>query len=639
MGGAETLFFKSGFQSRVRGGMKSIFVSTGAIVLFCILAQEVLFADDLNTGGQLGVVRTLSTATLGKYGITAGSGFKYAADGEYAGGPNGTGSVLRVQGLSLVPVNKPDPAELWSGNLFVAYGLNNFLDVSVNLPVYRDVTGWGAASSGAGDFEIAAKLRYPDVKLGAFFSAAYYCKVIVPTGGGFRGFFPRNSYYIVNDLRNTVSSAVYTDDVVYVNPMFVWTFDLSSRRIPGRFHANIGVVHGAGTQATALAAALAVEVQAAPSLLLFTELFGEARVKYFVDSYTWNPFAKDPVRFSPGFRLRLPKGFHCAAAVDIGITDNPPAYRANWEHDGFRYSTRAVPGWGGQIILGWAGRTRIPDRDRDGISDDFDKCLNQPEDLDGFEDTDGCPDIDNDRDGVPDSLDKCLNQPEDRDGFEDADGCPDIDNDRDGVPDSLDKCLNQPEDRDGFEDADGCLDYDNDKDGIADSLDKCPNLPEDMDGFEDADGCPEYDNDHDGVADSLDKCPLAAGPAETGGCPAADQPKAAGKRGPLILNGVMFANGNAVLTQASCAILDQVARSLLEWIEVKVEIQGHSDDMEQNQKLSQLRADVVRDYLSQRGIASERMQTADYGSSVPLAVSASATDRQKNRRVEFRRIN
>ena len=551
-------------------------------------------------------MRTLSTATLGKYGITAGVGFKYAADGEYAGGPNGTGSVLRVQGVSSIPVNQPDPAELWSGNLFVAYGLNNFLDVSVNLPVYRDVTGWGAASSGGGDLEIAAKLRYPEVRPGAVFSAAYYLKIILPAGGSSRGFFPRNSYYIVNNLRDTVSSAVYTDDVVYLNPMFVWTFDFSSCRIPGWFHANVGVVHGAGTQAIALTGALAVEVQATSSLLLFTELSGEARVKYFVDSYTWNPFGKDPVRFSPGFRLRLPNGFHCDAAVDIGITHNPPAYRANWEHEGFRYSTRAVPRWGGQIILGWTGRIRILDRDRDGISD---------------------------------TLDKCLNQPEDRDGFEDADGCPDFDNDRDGVPDSLDKCLNQPEDRDGFEDADGCPDYDNDRDGIADSLDKCPNLPEDMDGFEDADGCPEYDNDGDGVADSLDKCPLTAGSAETGGCPASDQPKAAGKRGPLILNGVMFASGSAVLTAASCAILDQVAQSLLEWVEVKVEIQGHIDIMEENHKLSELRSEAVRDYLIQKGIASDRLKAVGYGKEQPITSNNSVSGRQKNRRVEFRRIN
>ena len=66
-----------------------------------------------------------------------------------------------------------------------------------------------------------------------------------------------------------------------------------------------------------------------------------------------------------------------------------------------------------------------PDRDGDGIPDDVDKCPDQPEDKDGFEDADGCPDIDNDLDGILDQFDKCPNVPETYNGFEDEDGCPD----------------------------------------------------------------------------------------------------------------------------------------------------------------------------------------------------------------------
>ncbi|HVY49541.1 MAG TPA: hypothetical protein VHB21_26795, partial [Minicystis sp.] len=65
---------------------------------------------------------------------------------------------------------------------------------------------------------------------------------------------------------------------------------------------------------------------------------------------------------------------------------------------------------------------------------------------------------DSDGDGIPDARDKCPNEPEDKDGFQDADGCPDPDNDRDGIPDARDKCPNEPEDFNGFEDADGCPD-------------------------------------------------------------------------------------------------------------------------------------------------------------------------------------
>ena len=70
--------------------------------------------------------------------------------------------------------------------------------------------------------------------------------------------------------------------------------------------------------------------------------------------------------------------------------------------------------------------------------------------------TDGCPDLDNDADGILDVNDKCPNEAEDFDGFEDADGCPDLDNDADGILDINDKCPNEAEDFDGFEDEDGC---------------------------------------------------------------------------------------------------------------------------------------------------------------------------------------
>src|SRR4051812_17667717 len=131
------------------------------------------------------------------------------------------------------------------------------------------------------------------------------------------------------------------------------------------------------------------------------------------------------------------------------------------------------------------------DTDGDGIPDKLDKCPTEPEDKDGFQDADGCPDPDNDGDGILDKDDKCPNEPEDKDGFEDEDGCPDPDNDKDGIPDKDDKCPNEPEDKDGFQDADGCPDPDNDGDGVPDAQDKCPDKPETKNGFEDADGCPD----------------------------------------------------------------------------------------------------------------------------------------------------
>jgi outer membrane protein OmpA-like peptidoglycan-associated protein len=65
------------------------------------------------------------------------------------------------------------------------------------------------------------------------------------------------------------------------------------------------------------------------------------------------------------------------------------------------------------------------DQDDDGIPDAGDKCVDRAEDADGYEDLDGCPDIDNDLDRVLDVADKCSSVPEAYNGFEDDDGCPD----------------------------------------------------------------------------------------------------------------------------------------------------------------------------------------------------------------------
>jgi OmpA-OmpF porin, OOP family len=89
-----------------------------------------------------------------------------------------------------------------------------------------------------------------------------------------------------------------------------------------------------------------------------------------------------------------------------------------------------IPGYGVPIFRVFAGviyRPTAHDRDGDGVPDDRDECPDVPEDFDGFEDHDGCPeeDRDTDQDGVPDKDDKCPDAKETINGFEDEDGCPD----------------------------------------------------------------------------------------------------------------------------------------------------------------------------------------------------------------------
>jgi outer membrane protein OmpA-like peptidoglycan-associated protein len=91
---------------------------------------------------------------------------------------------------------------------------------------------------------------------------------------------------------------------------------------------------------------------------------------------------------------------------------------------------------------------KVSDRDGDGIPDHLDRCPDEPEDFDGYEDEDGCPDPDNDADTVADKDDLCPNEP----GPPENGGCPDTDRDGDGVVDRLDKCPDEP----GPADNDGC---------------------------------------------------------------------------------------------------------------------------------------------------------------------------------------
>jgi len=179
-----------------------------------------------------------------------------------------------------------------------------------------------------------------------------------------------------------------------------------------------------------------------------------------------------------------------------------------------------------RVLAGMAYAPQRGDRDGDGIDDAQDACPTEAEDMDDFEDSDGCPEEDNDQDGLLDADDPCPTQAEDMDGFEDEDGCPDEDNDDDGVRDGFDSCPNDPEDQDGDRDEDGCPDADTDRDGIDDVNDQCPEVPEDPDGFGDEDGCPEEDFDGDGIPDNGDECPDEAeimnGIADEDGCPEPD---------------------------------------------------------------------------------------------------------------------
>ncbi len=289
------------------------------------------------------------------------------------------------------------------------------------------------------------------------------------------------------------------------------------------------------------------------------------------------------------------------------------------------------------------------DKDGDGIPDDVDKCPTIPEDFDGFEDHDGCPEPDNDGDKIPDELDKCPNEPETINGFQDADGCPDEtpDHDHDGIPDNVDKCPDAggPDIiRNPKSPYYGCPDRDHD--GIPDYLDKCPDVPEPTDDLFDGSGCPHIrDTDGDGIPDDVDKCPNEPetynGFEDADGCP--DKGPTAVEITDTVINihdRVEFAsNKDKIQGAKSFQVLDAVAgimngrKTIL-----LVEIQGHTDGAglaDANRKLSQKRAEAVVKYLVSKGVDKSRLTAKGYGPDVPVADNKTAKGRQLNRRVEF----
>ena len=105
---------------------------------------------------------------------------------------------------------------------------------------------------------------------------------------------------------------------------------------------------------------------------------------------------------------------------------------------------------------------------------------------------------------------------------------------------------------------------------------------------------------------------------------------------------VEFVYAKEILTPKSRKIIDQIVEILKEHPNVNVEIGGHTDsngDAKRNLKLSQRRAEAVKRYLVKKGIAESRLIAKGYGENKPLVKNDTETNRQTNRRVEFKVIN
>ena len=141
------------------------------------------------------------------------------------------------------------------------------------------------------------------------------------------------------------------------------------------------------------------------------------------------------------------------------------------------------------------------------------------------------------------------------------------------------------------------------------------------------------DQDADGVCDDKDECqdtPLGNA-VLANGCHLSEA-------APLRLDGVFFEFNSAVLTANATTILDEAAVVIQQSKAEKIEIAGHTDGKgsdSYNQNLAQNRAQSVKQYLSEHGVASSRLSAKGYGASKPIADNASDAGRAENRRVEL----
>jgi outer membrane protein OmpA-like peptidoglycan-associated protein len=229
---------------------------------------------------------------------------------------------------------------------------------------------------------------------------------------------------------------------------------------------------------------------------------------------------------------------------------------------------------------------------------------------------------DTDNDSIPDDRDKCPQVA----GVAKYEGCPVPDSDSDGVNDENDKCPQVA----GSARYDGCPIPDSDRDGINDEEDKC----KDQHGVAKYQGCPVPDSDSDGVNDENDKCPQVPGTAENAGCPAVSEEVV--KKVEYAARNIYFNTGSAKLLSKSFAPLNEVVKILNEDANLKLSIEGHTDNVgkdDYNHTLSHNRAQSVKDYLVSKGIDESRISSEGFGETQPVADNNTAAGRAQNRRV------
>ena len=297
-------------------------------------------------------------------------------------------------------------------------------------------------------------------------------------------------------------------------------------------------------------------------------------------------------------------GFNVWFSENVGLT-----FQSSYKHAFEDYLASHF-----QHTAGFSIKFGGTDTDGDGIYDKDDACP----DVAGLEAFNGCPDTDGD--GIEDSKDDCPNEA----GLAELNGCPDTDGD--GIADNKDNCPTVA----GLKALNGCPDADGD--GVTDADDKCPNEA----GPAANKGCPWPDADGDGVLDKDDKCPDVKGTVANNGCPEVSEEvqKTLNEYAKTIL----FDSGKSSIKAQSQAVLNDIIGILKEYPTAKFTVEGHTDSVgseKLNQRLSDSRANSVKEHLIEHGIDAFRLSALGYGEAKPIDSNKTRKGRANNRRVEI----
>lgn len=215
---------------------------------------------------------------------------------------------------------------------------------------------------------------------------------------------------------------------------------------------------------------------------------------------------------------------------------------------------------------------------------------------------------------------------------------PAVDRDHDGVFDRLDRCDNTP--LGAIVNEYGCP-LDSDGDGVYDGLDKCPDTPAGM--KVDKNGCAsvQLSGSSKAVQEAKPVTPTPPAPAPAARVSETERQLVEG--GKVRLENVYFETNSANLLPESETTLNEVGSVLEKFVDLKVEVQGHTDtrgSAAYNMKLSQARAESVRSYLlTHFHLRDGNIIAKGYGETQPETSERNDEERLRNRRVELKALN